>query len=120
MKMIFYMGLSRPFTELIGVCMIAITVCAGAFLIVNQQTHIFFIKICDEPMTITSLFVFFGLLIGASDPLRKLSGVFTSIYTGGIAADSLYQLLDINAAIPEKETPMAVAALLISVILLSM
>lgn len=109
MKMIFYTGLSRPFTELIGVCMIAITVCAGAFLIVNQQTHIFFIKICDEPMTISSLFVFFGLLIGASDPLRKLSGVFTSIYTGGIAADSLYQLLDINAAIPQKETPTAVA-----------
>ncbi len=108
MKMILYTGLSKPFTELIGVTMIAITVCAGAYLIVNQQTHIFFIKICDEPMTIASLLVFFGLLIGASDPLRKLSGVFTSIYTGGIAADSLYQLLDNNATLPEPAFPIAI------------
>jgi ATP-binding cassette subfamily B protein/subfamily B ATP-binding cassette protein MsbA len=108
MKMILYTGLSKPFTELIGVGMIAITVCAGAYLIVNQATHIFFIKICDEPMTLSSLLVFFGLLIGASDPLRKLSGVFTSIYTGAIAADSLYPLLDNQAVLPETLQPKAI------------
>lgn len=109
MKMIFYTGLSRPFTELIGVCMVAITVCVGAYLVVNQQTHIFLFKICDEPMTISKLFVFFGLLIGASDPLRKLSGVFTSIYTGAMAADSLYQLLDDNSTLPETSNPIPLA-----------
>ena len=108
MKMILYTGLSKPFTELIGVGMIAITVCAGAYLIVNHATHIFFIKICNEPMTLSSLLVFFGLLIGASDPLRKLSGVFTSIYTGAIAADSLYQLLDNQAVLPETANPVAI------------
>jgi ATP-binding cassette subfamily B protein/subfamily B ATP-binding cassette protein MsbA len=109
MKMLFYTGLSKPFTELIGVGMIAITVCAGAYLIVNQQTHIFYVKICDEPLSVSSLLVFFGLLIGASDPLRKMSGVFTSIYTGAIAADSLYQLLDNNAALAEPTNPIAIA-----------
>ncbi len=109
MNMIFYTGLSKPFTELIGVGMIALTVCAGSYLIVNQQTHIFSIKISDEPMTIEKLFVFFGLLIGASDPLRKLSGVFTSIHTGAMAADSLYKLLDNKAAIPEPLHPMTIA-----------
>ena len=109
MNMIFYTGLSKPFTELIGVGMIALTVCAGSYLIVNQQTHIFSIKISDEPMTIEKLFVFFGLLIGASDPLRKLSGVFTSIHTGAMAADSLYTLLDNKAAIPEPVHPITIA-----------
>ena len=108
MNMIFYTGLSKPFTELIGVGMIALTVCAGSYLIVNHQTHIFSVKISDQPMTIEKLFVFFGLLIGASDPLRKLSGVCTSIYTGAMAADSLYQLLDNKAAIPEPADPVAI------------
>lgn len=108
MKMILYTGLSKPFTELIGVGMIAITVCAGAYLIVNQATHILFIKISNEPMTLSGLLVFFGLLIGASDPLRKLSGVFTSIYMGGIAADSLYPLLDDSSVLSEPSQRIAI------------
>jgi subfamily B ATP-binding cassette protein MsbA len=105
LKMTFYSSMSKPFTELIGVGMIAITVCAGAYLIVNQQTHIFFLKICDEPLTISKLLIFFGLLVGASDPLRKLSGVFTSIYLGGVAADQIYRMLDYKVVLKEPETP---------------
>ena len=108
MRMIFYTGMSKPFTELIGVGMIAVTVCAGAYLIVNRQTHIFFLRICDEPMTAGSLMIFFAMLIGASDPLRKMSGVFTSIYAGGLAADSLYQMLDHKKVLAEPEHPVAV------------
>lgn len=108
MKMILYTGLSKPFTELIGVAMIAITVCTGAYLILNQATHISFIKISSEPLTISKLLVFFGFLIGASDPLRKLSGVFTSIHTGAIAADSLYPLLDKLESIPIAKEPISI------------
>lgn len=109
LRMIFYTGMSKPFTELIGVGMIAVTVCAGAYLIVNKQTHIFFLRICDEPMTATSLMMFFALLIGASDPLRKMSGVFTSIYTGRLAADTLYRMLDQAKVLAEPEHPEKVA-----------
>ena len=109
LRMIFYTGMSKPFTELIGVGMIAITVCAGAYLIVNKQTHIFFLRICDEPMDVARLMMFFALLIGASDPLRKMSGVFTSIYGGSIAADNLYQMLDHPPGLVEPESPKTVA-----------
>lgn len=109
MKLILCTGIGRPFTELIGICMLTITICAGAYLIVNQQTHIFFVRICNEPMSVSSLLIFFGLLIGASDPLRKLSGVFTSIYMGSIAADSLYQILDGKPIIAEPKTPVTLA-----------
>jgi ATP-binding cassette subfamily B protein/subfamily B ATP-binding cassette protein MsbA len=108
MRMTLYSSLSKPFTELIGVAMIAITVCAGAYLIVNQQTHIFFVKICNEPMTLSKLLIFFGLLVGASDPLRKLSGVFTSIYRGTIAADTLYGMLDYQVALKDPDVPVPV------------
>jgi len=105
LKMIFYTGLSKPFTELIGVGMVAITVCAGAFLVVNQQTHIFFLRICDTPMQVPDLLIFFGLLIGASDPLRKLSGVSISIYGGAMSANLLYGILQIRPVLQESATP---------------
>ncbi len=90
--------------------MIAVTVCAGAYLIVNKQTHIFFLRICDEPMDVARLMMFFALLIGASDPLRKMSGVFSSIYGGSIAADNLYQMLDHPPGLVEPAQPKTVAA----------
>jgi len=105
LKMIFYTGLSKPFTELIGVGMVAITVCAGAYLVVKEQTHIFFLQICDKPMSITDLLIFFGLLIGASDPLRKLSGVSVSIFGGAMAADFLYSILHSKVVLPQSENP---------------
>jgi ATP-binding cassette, subfamily B, bacterial MsbA len=109
MRMIFYTGLSKPVTELIGVGMIAITICAGAYLIVNRQTHIFFLRICDQPMSPSDLMIFFAMLIGASDPLRKMSGVMTNIYGGALAAESLYQMLDQPKVLTEPEVPATIA-----------
>ena len=105
LKMVFYTGLSKPFTELIGVGMVAITVCAGAYLVVNKETHIFFMQICDKPMSVTDLLIFFGLLIGASDPLRKLSGVSVSIFGGAMAADFLYGILHSKPVLPQIANP---------------
>jgi len=110
MKMIFYTGLSKPFTELIGIGMVAITVCAGAYLVVNQQTHIGFLRICEKPMSVTDLLIFFGLLIGASDPLRKLSGVSVAIYSGAVSANYLYGILECKPELAQPENPLPLAA----------
>ncbi len=107
LKMIFYTGLSKPFTELIGVGMVAITVCAGAYLVVNKETHIFFLQICDTPMSVPDLLIFFGLLIGASDPLRKLSGVSIAIFSGAMSANLLYGILNSKPILLESESPFA-------------
>ncbi|HUP82488.1 MAG TPA: ABC transporter ATP-binding protein, partial [Pirellula sp.] len=105
MKMIFYTGLSKPFTELIGIGMVAITVCAGAYLVLNKETHLFFLMIRDTPLTITELLLFFALLVGASDPLRKLSGVSVIIYSGAMAANMLYGILDSQSQVSEPTAP---------------
>ncbi|AMV31373.1 Lipid A export ATP-binding/permease protein MsbA [Pirellula sp. SH-Sr6A] len=105
LRMTFYSGLSKPFTELVGVGMVAITVCAGAYLVVNQETHIFFLKIRDTPISVTELLIFFGLLIGASDPLRKLSGVSILIYSGAMAANMIYGILESKPNVQDPESP---------------
>ncbi len=110
MKMIFYTGLSKPFTELVGIGMVSITVCAGAFLVVNKQTHIGFLRICENPLSVTDLLIFFGLLIGASDPLRKLSGISVSIYGGAMSANLLYGILESKPVLVQPENPVLLNA----------
>lgn len=105
MRMIFWNGVSKPFTELVGVAMVAITVCAGAYLVVNKQTHLGTLRVCDAPMSVPDLLIFFGLLIGASDPLRKLSGVSVVIYQGVVAANMLYGILNTKPVLVEAQQP---------------
>jgi ATP-binding cassette subfamily B protein/subfamily B ATP-binding cassette protein MsbA len=49
--------------------------------------------------------VFFGFLIGTSDPARKLSGVIGNLQAGSAAADRVYALLDRQPAIVDPPAP---------------
>jgi ATP-binding cassette subfamily B protein/subfamily B ATP-binding cassette protein MsbA len=74
-------------------------------LVINQETHIFGIPMADKPLSITLMTVFFALLIGASDPLRKLSSVITGVNNGMAAAGILYPILDMKPYLVETTTP---------------
>jgi subfamily B ATP-binding cassette protein MsbA len=102
-KATFYNSLSSPVTELLGMGMLCTGLTVSAYLVLNQQTKIFGIPMSDQPFTIPSITVFFGALIGAADPLRKLSGVVTGVNTGMAAADLLYPILGYGSRLREKE-----------------
>lgn len=105
LKYVFYSTLSKPIIELLGLGMLGTAIVGGAYLVLNQETHLLGIPICDQPLTISALLVFFGMLIGASDPLRKLSAVYATIYAGTTAADALYPMLDQQSKIRDPENP---------------
>ncbi len=105
LKMIFYTGLSKPFTELIGVGMVAITVVRSLSGREQRNAHFLSTSLRKPMMTVPDLLIFFGLLIGASDPLRKLSGVSVSIFSGAMSANLLYGILESKSALPEPENP---------------
>jgi ATP-binding cassette, subfamily B, bacterial MsbA len=105
---IFYTALSKPIIEFLGLGMMCVTIVGGAFLILNQETHLLGIRICSEPLTVSSMLIFFAMLIGASDPLRKLSAVFSSIYAGSMAANALYPVLDTPIPIQDPQDPVTV------------
>lgn len=109
LKSAFYSALTRPVTELLGIGMVGTTVIVGAYLVLNQETHLLGIRLTNTPLSVSTMMVFFGLLIGASDPLRKLSAVFSSINAGIAAADKLYPLLDRESKIQSPAHPKAVA-----------
>jgi ATP-binding cassette subfamily B protein/subfamily B ATP-binding cassette protein MsbA len=107
MRIAYYSAFTKPITEVMGVAMISLALTAGAYLVLNQETHLLGIRLCDRPMDVPSLLVFYGLLIGTTEPGRKLSEIFSSIQAGIAAADRLYPLLDQqpsirNAAVPKS------------------
>ena len=101
----FYRALANPITEVLGIGMVATSIAVGAWLVINKETQIFGVTMTEQPMTVPGIMVFFGMLIGASDPVRKLSGVITGINVGIVGAQSLYPLLDTPSNLKEKSNP---------------
>ena len=94
MKIARYDSLIRPLTEVMGMITISVAILAGAYLVLNQQTHLLGLKMCDRPLSISSLLLFYGLLAGVSDPARRMSDVFGHLQRAAAAADRIYQMMD--------------------------
>ena len=107
----FYRTLANPITEVLGIGMVATSIAVGAWLVINQETKIFGVTMTDQPMTVPGIMIFFGFLIGASDPVRKLSGVITGLNIGhGGRPGSSIRLLDTpNRSSPRRFNPKSAA-----------
>ncbi len=106
----FYHALANPITEILGIGMVATSIAVGAWLVINQQTEIFGVTMTERPMTVPGIMVFFGMLIGASDPVRKLSGVLTGVNVGVVGAQALYPLIDTPSKLKEPAEPKTIAS----------
>lgn len=98
-------ALSKPIIEVMGMLIICLAMLAGAYLVLQGQTHLLGIRMSSRPLTIEALLVFFGLLAGAADPARKLSDVFTQLQAGAAAAERIYALLDRQPQVREPARP---------------
>ena len=105
MRIAKYNSLIRPTTELMGISIICLAMLAGGYLVLNQQTHLFGIRMSVRPLQFGALITFYALLIGASDPLRKMADVFASLQSSAAGADRIYELLDREPAIREVANP---------------
>jgi ATP-binding cassette subfamily B protein/subfamily B ATP-binding cassette protein MsbA len=103
-------SLTRVNTELLGVGVIGLAILAGGYLVLNQETHLLGLKMTERPLSFGALMVFYGFLIGTSDPARKLSGVIGSIQAAAAAADRVYALLERRATIVDPPAPRRLAA----------
>ena len=110
MRIAFYSSLTKPLTETMGITMIALALLAGAYLTLNEETHLFGIRLCDRRLDMPSLLIFYALLVGTTEPARKLSEIFNSIQAGLAAADRLYPLLDQESTIVSPREPRVLPA----------
>lgn len=110
MKMAFYNSLARSTSEMMGMTVVGLAILAGGYLVVNQETHLFGLRMCNEPMDVATILMFFGFLIGASDPARKLSDVWSGVNRGIAAAERVYQIIDKPVRVSEPKQPLTPAS----------
>lgn len=105
MKTAKYSAMTSPLTECLGIMMLVLTILVGAYLVIHQQTTIFGIPTSSRPLDLGSLILFYGFLIGASDPARRLSDIFANLQGGCAAADRIFEIIDREPAIKDCKKP---------------
>ncbi|MBQ2788923.1 MAG: ABC transporter ATP-binding protein, partial [Thermoguttaceae bacterium] len=105
MKTAKYSAMTSPITESLGIMMLVLTILAGAYLVIHQQTTLFGVPMAPRPLDLGSLILFYGFLIGASDPARRLSDIFANLQGGCAAADRIFEIIDREPAIKDCEKP---------------
>jgi ATP-binding cassette subfamily B protein/subfamily B ATP-binding cassette protein MsbA len=101
MRIAVYDSLASPLTEQMGVMMVVLAAMAGGYLVLNEQTHLFGVRISATPLTHGQMTAFFAMLAGMGDPARRLSGVFNVLQSASASADRVYQVLDREPAIAD-------------------
>ncbi len=103
MKIARYNALVRPVTELAGVGMISMAVLAGAYLVLNQQTHLLGIRMSYTVLSEAELLLFYAMLAGVSDPARKLADAFGHLQRATAAADRVYEMYDRQPSVADPQ-----------------
>jgi ATP-binding cassette subfamily B protein/subfamily B ATP-binding cassette protein MsbA len=108
MRIARYDALTHPTTETMGMVIICLAMLAGAYLVLEQRTHLLGFRICDQPLDFASLMLFYAMLAGTSDPARKLSDIFNRLQRAAAAADRVYALMDRQPAVRDPEQPVPI------------
>ncbi|WP_164102141.1 ABC transporter ATP-binding protein [Candidatus Laterigemmans baculatus] len=109
MKVAFYNAATRFTSELLGTTVLCIGLLAGGYLVLNQETHLLGVRLTTMPLSVGEMILFFGFLIGASDPARKLTDVWSNLQRGIAASERLIEVIDAPVRVTEPEHPQTVA-----------
>lgn len=104
-----YDSLLRPITEVLSIVSISLSMLIGAWLVLNQETHLFgWLKISNTPISPTMLLLFYAMLAGAADPARKMSEIVNVIVRAGTACDNLFKNFGREPLVKSPENPIPV------------
>ena len=105
MKMSFYNVLARSSSEMLGMTTVGLAIIAGGYLVLKEKTDLLGIEMTDEPLSQAQILLFFGFLIGASDPARKLADVWSGLQQGLAATARVYEIIDHPVRVKEPTNP---------------
>ncbi len=98
-------SLIRPLTEIMGLVAMFAALGPGAYLVLRHTNELWGIQLASRPMDIAELSMLYAMLLGTLDPVRRLSGVFTTIKRGMAGSERVFELIDEKSMIPEPRKP---------------
>ncbi|TXT16416.1 MAG: Uncharacterized protein FD138_4764, partial [Planctomycetota bacterium] len=105
MKVVQIDSLTGPTTELLLTLAVCAALLPGAFLVLRHEDSIWGIKLSAEPMLIEDLSLFYALLAGTLDPIRKLSSIYSRLKRSAAATERIFQVLDWQPALKQPAQP---------------
>ena len=105
MKINKYGSLISPMTEVMGMSILVTAILFGAWLVISGETSVWGIPMAREPISLGGIILFFGFLVGAADPARRLSDIFVQLQTAATAADRVFEIIDRENTIVEPPQP---------------
>jgi ATP-binding cassette, subfamily B, bacterial MsbA len=105
MKIAMADALTNPTTELLGMSAVVLALHPGAYLVLRETTSIWEIPLASSPMDMADLALMYALLVGVLDPVRKLSSVFSKVKRAGVAADRVFELIDMKTLVADPADP---------------
>lgn len=105
MRIARYDSLSRPLTEIMGIITICLALMAGAWLALSGETSLFGVRLSNRALSPGQLLLFYALLAGSADPIRKLSDIFTQLQRASAAAERIFTQLDREPLVRSPEHP---------------
>ncbi|MDO4629291.1 MAG: ABC transporter ATP-binding protein [Planctomycetia bacterium] len=97
--------LAKGLVECSGIMLVSIALLVGAWLVLTGNTTLFGIPMSERPLSIEWLVMFYVALLGAADPARKLSDIFTSLQNACAVADRVYELLEAPVKVADPKKP---------------
>jgi len=107
-RMIAFRAMLQPSIESLSTLSISISVLAGAYLVMNQTTHLFAVRVVSRPMEPATLIIFYTLLLGATEPLKRLSTIMFAMRRISVSWARVSRMMDREPRIvsPDSPTPL--------------
>jgi ATP-binding cassette, subfamily B, bacterial MsbA len=98
-------ALSDPVLEMLALTTVSIALLSGSYLVLNHTKFLDLgfirLQLAASPMAIEDLLTFYTMLIGVSDPIRKLANVHSKVQRAAAASDRICSLMDRRPSVVE-------------------
>jgi ATP-binding cassette subfamily B protein/subfamily B ATP-binding cassette protein MsbA len=105
-RIAFFDSLLRPITELLAITTMAIAVLVGAYLVLNQETHLFGLRMSSRPLKPSEMIMFFAMLAGISDPVRKVGDIYNVLVRAAMASEAMFNTFETPPKVCEPKAPL--------------
>ena len=105
MRLVRISALSGAAVELLVVFAVLVVLLPAAYLVLRNVTSIGGVKLATVPPTFPELAMFYALLAGVIDPLRKFSKFYYTIRQTGVLADQFFRQMDRESLVPTSASP---------------